>query len=111
LPAILWVGVVLFIGGRSNVPSVETGLPLDKVAHFVLYGLLGALATRGWLQQRRPRRVLWVLLACVMAGAVDEIHQRWVPNRSSDPIDWLTDVLGIGVAAALVLRFGKSNVV
>jgi len=109
----LWAALVLFIGGRSNVPTVDTTLPLDKVAHFFMYGALGALATRAWLKAQRPKKLLLVLLLAMMVGAADEIHQRWVPNRTSDVKDWLADALGICVAATMVLRFRResSNVV
>ncbi len=43
MPAALWAALLLDIGGRSNVLTVETSLPVDKVAHFFMYGVLGAL--------------------------------------------------------------------
>jgi hypothetical protein len=33
-PAGLWGAFLLFLGGRSDVPAVDTDLPLDKAAHF-----------------------------------------------------------------------------
>lgn len=113
LPALLWAGVILYIGGRSNVPTVESSLPLDKVAHFVMYGILGALATRGWVKTRTGAElgasVLWVLLLAMGVGMIDELHQRSVPTRSSDVKDWLADAAGVACASALVLRHAKKG--
>lgn len=107
----IWAGVILFIGGQSDVPTVDTTLPVDKAAHFVMYGILGLLATWGWLRTRRPASVLIPLVLAALVGVTDELHQREVPHRSSDIKDWFADVVGIGVAATFVLRYKKPDVV
>ena len=106
VPAAVWAVALLFLGGRSDVPTVDTRLPLDKAAHFLLYGLLGALATRGWQKARQPR--LWLALAAAMAvGATDELHQRSVAHRTSDVVDWFADTAGILTGSWLVLRMSR----
>ncbi|HUP88467.1 MAG TPA: VanZ family protein [Longimicrobiales bacterium] len=110
-PAALWAGVLLFVGGRSDVPSIDTTLPIDKLAHLLMYGFLGILTTLGWLHTRRPSSVLIPLVFAVLVGAVDELHQRSVPLRSSDYKDWIADVAGIGAASYLLIRYRKTNVV
>jgi VanZ family protein len=108
---VVWAGIILFIGGQSDVPTVDTTLPVDKVAHFVMYGILGLLATLAWQRTRRPARLLVPLLFAALVGVTDELHQRSVPNRSSDYKDFAADVIGIAVASSTFLRFKKSNVV
>lgn len=111
MPALIWAALLVFIGGRSNVPTVESPLPLDKAAHFVMYGLLGILATIGWRKARGQPRLFWILLLASLVGVVDEVNQRFVPHRSSEVTDWLADVAGIGVGALLILRYkGPLNV-
>jgi len=113
VPALLWALVILYIGGRSHVPTVDSRLPLDKVAHFIMYGILGALATWGWVKTRARSEpgvsVLWVLLLAMAVGMVDELHQRSVPTRSPDIKDWLADAAGVAVAAAMVLRHARKG--
>lgn len=109
VPALIWAALLLFIGGRSNVPTVESPLPLDKIAHFFIYGALGALATRGWLKAQRPRRLVIVLVLAMAVGVADEIHQRSVPHRTSDVKDWIADAVGITVAATLVLKHSRGR--
>jgi VanZ family protein len=118
VPAFLWAALILYIGGRSNVPTVDSTLPLDKAAHFVMYGVLGALVTRGWIKTRSDSEpgasVLWVLVLAMAVGMMDELHQRRVPGRSPEFKDWIADAAGVAVASSLVLRFykkGSSNVV
>jgi VanZ family protein len=106
--------VILYIGGRSNVPTVNSSLPLDKAAHFVMYGILGALASWGWVKTRTDAQtsvsVLLVLLLAMSVGMIDELHQRSIPTRSPDVKDWLADAAGVAVASALVLRRAKKGV-
>ncbi|MGQ0561089.1 MAG: VanZ family protein [Gemmatimonadota bacterium] len=109
VPALLWAALLLFIGGRSDVPTVESPLPVDKAAHFILYGVLGVLATLGWRRAGRRPRLLWVLVLAAMVGVIDELQQRSVANRYPEVADWFADVFGIGTAAALILRFSKEN--
>lgn len=98
VPVVVWGAILIFIGGRSRVPSVQTSLPLDKVAHFVLYGVLGALASYAWLRSGRSRGLAMVLIvAALLTGAADEINQRRVEGRSSELADWLADAAGISV--------------
>jgi VanZ family protein len=108
LPALVWAGFLLFLGGRSNVPTIRTTLPLDKVAHFTLYGVLGALAAAGWLRARRPAWY-WPVLFALLVGATDELHQRSVPNRTSDVVDWVMDSAGIACAFALVVHWERKR--
>lgn len=110
-PAAVWAGVLLFVGGRSDVPAVDTTLPIDKLAHLLMYGFLGILTTLGWLRSRRPSSVLVPLLFAMLVGVADEMHQRSVPHRSSDYKDWIADAAGISAAAYLLMRHRKTNVV
>jgi VanZ family protein len=108
-PAVVWAALLLLLGGRSDVPTVDTPLPLDKAAHFLFYGLLGVLVTLGWQQARRwPSLALPIVLA-ITVGAADELNQRRVPGRSSDIVDWFADTAGIVTACWVVLRLSRNS--
>jgi VanZ family protein len=102
-PALLWAALLLWLGGRSDVPSPVTDLPLDKLAHFVLYGVLGWLAAAG--RERAGGPAAWIVsLLAIGCGVLDEIHQRTVPGRSAEVADAAVDAVAVILASAMVRR-------
>ena len=71
---------------------------LDKLVHACEFGLLGFLAARAW------GRFWPVVLAAILFGALDEVHQVFTPGRTPSVYDALADALGAFLGAALVLR-------
>lgn len=78
-------------------PPVDVDLDeFDKLAHAGAYAglafLLGGVLTvwRGY--QPRIMFSVWLLAFCY--GAFDEFSQRFVKNRTSDPLDLAADVVG-----------------
>jgi VanZ family protein len=98
---ILWAGLIF---GLSAIPG--SGFPshpniLNVVAHGGEYLILAVLLT---LTLNSPNRALWkaALIAVVIAslyGASDELHQWFVADRTSDPLDWATDTFGALIGA------------
>ncbi len=103
LPSLVWAAFLLYLGSRPFYePLPQLPLPADKLAHLGLYGTLGILAVLGWRWSGR-RPIVWApWLASVTVGVIDELHQRYVPTRSSDIKDWLTDLVAITLAFALL---------
>ncbi len=110
VPAVLWAGVIwyassLSIGAES--PFQVTGV--DKLGHLGEYGILGAACAWGLLKSR-PDMLSWDIVqgAMMMGGVwgwVDEVHQFWVPGRTTDPLDLLADLAGAGAGAWLLTRW------
>jgi VanZ family protein len=100
----LLAATIIYASSFSRVAGPEVP-GFDKVAHFFVYGLLGTLVYR----VRRWRVRFVGRFACSVAivslfGFTDEIHQSFVPGRSSDWIDWLVDT--VGAAAAILVYSG-----
>jgi VanZ family protein len=83
----------------------------DKVLHTIEYTGLGVLVFRalwgeglGWWQSA-------VLTVAVVSGygASDEMHQSFVPMRSADVMDWLTDSLAGAIGAAAYLVYQRAR--
>lgn len=77
---------------------------VDKLVHLGLYGVLGALSTQAMMQgQERPgtRALATVILGVSLFGAIDELHQKFIPGRTADPRDWLADSAGATAASLL----------
>ena len=102
-PAVLWAAVLFLLSEVSGVPRGLDVPYLDKVAHFFLYGVLGAAL--GWGQRVSPAAIPhWVLVAVGIAyGAIDEWHQSFVPGRSPDPWDFLVDLAGVTFGYVVLL--------
>ena len=99
-PPLLWAVLLLGIGSIPDVRAPASTLPLDKLAHLLLYGVLGVLLGRAWHRTGR-RPALTVLLGLgLLTGALDEGNQARVPGRSADPADWLMDALGVTLGFA-----------
>lgn len=61
--------------------------PWDKLAHLGFYALVALLLSIGF----GPRRWLPALLLACLAGTADEAYQLFLPGRSADLDDLLTD--------------------
>lgn len=75
-------------------PSVESGLPLDKVVHFGLFALVTWLGLQaGWR---------WVVPLMIAQAAASELIQLlFLPNRGGDWWDLTADLLGIALGWAV----------
>lgn len=101
---LIWGAFVFYIGGRSSVPAprIDLPLPLDKVAHFTMYGILGLLAAHAARLSRDRIHWVWYIIAGLALGAFDELQQRHIPSRSAEFLDWCADALGFTIAFWLV---------
>lgn len=75
--------------------------PWDRLAHATTFAVVGsatglASGTRGW------RMVVCCVAGAVVVGAVDELHQTFLPGRSASWADFGADVAGGLIGAALL---------
>ena len=106
LPLFIWIALI-FIG--SSIPQLSNekiGMPpgTDKVVHVVEYLVLAVLFFRGFGVRRLGKSVsVWLLVVaiCLAVGAVDEYHQRFIPGRDSNLIDFASNALGIAVGTVI----------
>ena len=92
-------------GGLMAVLLFVTSHPLptgwDKVAHFTVFASITALLWRGTC----GRAPIAVLLAVIVFGAFDELHQTFLPMRGAELADFLTDAAAaIAVCGILFTR-------
>ena len=79
---------------------------IRKLAHFTEYAVLTTLGYWGWVKGigRSPQQSLQIaLFVSILFAMTDEVHQRFVPGRTSLVTDVLIDCLGASLAA-LALR-------
>ena len=106
-PVIAWMGVIAFatsvrlpVGGLARI-----GLPLDKVAHLLLYGGLGwTLGRAMWVSEYRTAAAVWLCFtAGLLFGGADEWHQGALLSRDASFADWLADAAGLSLGLAAYL--------
>ena len=104
----LWVPVAVFIlllsvaSGRSDPPEVPVW---DKLMHVAAYGVLGVLAMRafhGGAGRLRWGASLAAVALTVGYGAIDEVHQSFVPGRDPSGWDVMADFVGAMAAVGVM---------
>lgn len=103
-PAVLYMALIWTLSSFSSVNVPIESMPFsDKGAHFVEYGGLGLLLAhaciRTWPARRGFRTWLMTVILTTAWGALDEIHQAFVPGRNSDIFDLIADFLGACIGA------------
>ena len=86
----------------------------DKIEHFFAYSVLAFLLTLALYFQKRSRLIsshafLFTLIFVLAYGAIDEIHQLYVPGRYCDLYDWLADSIGGSIGIGIVYLFLKKQ--
>ena len=107
-PAMLWAIVIYIL---SSIPASKlpkfTHLINDKVIHISIFFVLGLLIYRA-LEPRTKhnildwKRLLISVVAVIVYGMSDELHQGAVPGRTVDILDASADALG-GLLSALAI--------
>jgi VanZ family protein len=107
IPVIAWVFLIFWLSSIKSIPSINFPIPLDKVAHFCIFFVLCWFSRRAFYFQDRfqwlkNHALFWAFIFVCSYGYSDEFHQRFVPGRTYDLYDWLTDASS---ALAFVILF------
>ena len=99
----LWLVLQLTLTSLpGNDIPVSTPHPIDWIGHFGMYFGLGFLMARaGVLRGWSVRRMAVVAALLSVFGALDELHQLFIPGRDCELGDWIVDSLG-GAGGVLV---------
>jgi len=98
--AVAWAGFLFMESSSSTAGSFLSNFPpgSDKVVHAGAFGMLAALVTLG------SGRPLLGVLAALLYGISDEIHQWFVPERATEVLDVVADTVG-GLLGAFAVDF------
>lgn len=109
---IYWV--LLFIATSypsSEMPTFGVG---DKVEHITAFFILGALLNLTLIFQNKypklkVRNSLYTIYIGSAYGIFDELHQLFIPGRSCDFFDFLSDFTGLVLAVVFIILLLKVN--
>jgi len=104
LPALCWAAVLLWAGGRTNLPTVPVPM-FDKLSHFLAYGLLGVSAGLGWRRAGIWPGRAWLVACAFSIAALDELHQAGISERTAEFGDWVADAAGFSLALITTTNF------
>ena len=92
---------------RPPVPEPLIFWNSDKLLHMLAYALLASLALFAVraLSSSPARTAAGTFAMSALYGAVDEVHQSFVPGRSSSLLDLLADSMGAAIVALVWLWF------
>lgn len=103
---ILIAATIFTLSGATRIATPDIGLQFskDKVAHFLVFGLLATsiIRTPG-LRKLGWKGAVIAAIITITYGGLDELRQSFTPNRSVEFADWIADSLGAIVASALYL--------
>ena len=100
---IIWLFLVLF-ASVIPTPEVHSGLPDDKIAHFIMYGITSVLLFRVLNRVCTPTKaLLFAVIISAGYGFFIEVLQSLIPWRSFSLLDQAANTLG-AVATGLVYK-------
>ena len=95
LPPLLYMGLIFFLSAQSSFPFVPSGFwSFDKLIHGCEYAVLGFLVARALSMLGAPFAFALAVAISALYGVSDEVHQAFVPRRSSEVLDAVADACG-----------------
>jgi len=111
LPVLGYVTLIFLLSSVSELPGRRLLPHMDKVAHFVEYGILGFLVARAF----RHSQIYFVtrfwlglaIIAALAVGFLDEWYQNTVPGRERSSLDFVADAVGVLFGQLILLVMEK----
>lgn len=117
IPAIIWFFIVLFLLclPGDEVPDMDSWfhlLHMDKAIHFSIFGVMAFLfmAPPGMADFPAEKKMITFIAigaaVCLWGLATEFIQKYYVPGRSFELTDWISDTCGSFVAVLIArIRF------
>jgi len=103
-PAVIYFCLIWYLSSRQITFDLSGN---DKLIHLVEYTGMGFLLAFGFEInfENLKQNLKGFLLIAPLTGAIDEIHQAYVPGRNASTADFIVDVIGcaIGLVFFLIL--------
>ncbi len=103
-----WMMMIFLLSHQPELPAPTWFPGQDKLAHFLVFGLLGYLFARAF-RPEGPRSLADVALIAgfvLIYGITDELHQSYVPGRTPDAFDVIANTAG-GLAISVWMTWRR----
>lgn len=103
-PPAAWAAAIFTLSSFSRLPHLPSLLGWDKLQHAGAYAAGGVAFARAL----RPAGRGWALRAIAAVsfyGVTDELHQHFVPGRSTDVRDWIADTIGAAIGVLVFHQY------
>ncbi len=106
-PVFIMVGISILSGSAGIQTKGWFFVGMDKVAHLLVFGMLGIAWIRCFNDQSvsRGTRLVYAILFTTAFGMIDELHQYHNPLRTFEWADLLADFTGSVLASGIYLSF------
>ncbi len=99
----VWTVTIISVSSIPSLPALRihtsrTEIRLDYLIHFCEYGFLSFMAFLSFTERSFAinYKKMLIITACLTAFAlIDEFHQKFIPGRSFNPRDILSNITGI----------------
>ena len=114
LPVIIWAMLILTVSSIPHLKTPDLGLKIDdKIAHFCEYFIFGLLIANMFWRVNKPFPYIMITTSLIgtIYGILDELHQLFIPGRTTDVFDMTADALGVITASLFYVlwRIWKST--
>lgn len=108
---IAYCGLIFWLSAQESLPVPEVFNFQDKALHFGAYSVMAVFSWRAFrhMKMNGLRLTIFSFAFCSIYGLSDEWHQSFVTGRTASIWDWITDSLGAGLTAAVLLRTTKNS--
>ncbi|GBD89590.1 vanZ like family protein [bacterium BMS3Abin04] len=109
--------ILLFIATSIPSPALPDLLDFsDKIKHFIAYFGFSILLTFALHFQKKSRVftkyfAVAAIIFIMFYGALDELHQLFIPNRMCEFWDWTADAVGGYLGVLITFLYIKSQAV
>jgi VanZ family protein len=105
---LLLLATVYTLSSTSELatPDLSFAISPDKVAHFLIFGLVATSILRmPFFFKQGQRGWIYSALIVILYGGLDEWRQSMTPGRAMEFADWLADCVGAIVATTLYYKW------
>ncbi|MBA7524191.1 hypothetical protein ES705_16328 [subsurface metagenome] len=111
----LWLLFILVISSTPNLPDLklnidESIIRIDYAIHFIEYFVLVSFFLIWRIKINLKPTIIIILLTLLIGmatGFADEFHQKIIAGRTFNPIDMLSNFLGVVAGVATVTLYLK----